>query len=394
MQQIDKYEALEELAPLLQRTIKAVRGIAPYNSVMILTIRLKLVLSFFKMKKADFEQRAEVLGIHSMRVIQSSHPSAFQDETQVIEEIITFLATRMIQRGDFNQLIDALVGINLPFATFFISECYRRMNASTSYNETFQRTLELLSKLDKHPLKYIVDGSSPRACTLLNTHRLSDHDHPIIGMVWDDNTVTDSDGQIRSVDEYLNKVTPRKTGLTRLLYENFTDNLIQSDFIDSSSAENHETAVEKLAEHVQAVEPSSENSEAVEQAEAIMLNDNVCSKKKSHGHSENIKKKIHQDLSRVCPIRGCDRIIKHYSSNASRHIKEFHGQQLNGKWVLKRYKCTECNEKNIVKLAKRPDNLKPHYERCHQDQTFSTMPEYIPLEKPLEYKEEYDDETL
>lgn len=197
------------------------------------------------MKKADFEQRAEVLGIHSMRAIQSSHPSAFQNETQVIEEIITFLASRMIQRGDFNQLIDALVGINLPFATFFISECYKRMNASTSYNETFQSTLELLSKLYKHPIKYIIDGSSPRACTLLNTHsdneqereilramrksenthRLSDQsDHPIIGMVLDDNTVIDSDGQIRSVDEYLNKVTPRKTGLTRLLYENFTEN--------------------------------------------------------------------------------------------------------------------------------------------------------------------------
>lgn len=123
-----------------------------------------------------------------------------------------------------------------------------------------------------------------------------------------------------------------------------------------------------------------------------MLKDNG---KKALGHSRNMKKNIHQDLSRVCPIRGCDRIIKHYSRNASRHIKEFHGQNLNGKWVLKRYKCTKCNKKNIVKLAKRPDNLKPHYERlderCHQDQEFSTMPEYIPLEEPLEYKEEYDD---
>lgn len=90
--------------------------------------------------------------------------------------------------------------------------------------------------------------------------------------------------------------------------------------------------------------------------------------------------------TKICPIVGCDREIRHYSANKARHIKEFHGQIYNGNWVLKRVKCGECEKKNISKTAKRKESLILHFNKDHPNEKLNIITVYIPTGPP-KYKE-------
>lgn len=369
---------------------------------MDLTLKLAQLLS---RKGGEFQERAEELFVSALKLFKVKktsipctlfeYESAAHHDSQnsLIEEGVAILGSKFLLQNAFQECIKTLGDIQLPMATFFLSECYRRLNIPGTPKKNRQanfdraaqfhnRTIELLAQSncsENHPLKCIVNTTNPfnevfeqvaapiapRKIEFDDTNeaKASLVDSTIIGLVLNDDTVIDSNGEQNTLDHYINKVTPHHESAD--LYENFhVNNEIEMNDIG---------AMDDIG------------SMAVCHNETELHNESFNFESLHGTHSQKAIK-----ASRVCPIRGCDRIIKHYSRNASRHIKEFHGEKLNGKWVLKRYKCAACNKKNIVKLAKRPENLKPHFERYHENETPSAMPEYLPLELPLEFKEEFE----
>lgn len=91
------------------------------------------------------------------------------EDKAVLDELITFMATKMILRGEFNHLIDHLIGLNSPYASYFLFECYRRLsdNSTTPKKKQkcfkekasmyFRRCSESLESFSNHPLKWMLN---------------------------------------------------------------------------------------------------------------------------------------------------------------------------------------------------------------------------------------------
>lgn len=86
----------------------------------------------------------------------------------LLENAIVFLAQRYFQKNKFSEFIEILSGIDLPFATYFIAECYKNLNElptpkkkqainTTKQNYYLKKTIELLKPIQFHPLMYIVN---------------------------------------------------------------------------------------------------------------------------------------------------------------------------------------------------------------------------------------------
>lgn len=100
-----------------------------------------------------------------------------KETNNLAEEAITFLASRYFKNSEFEECIEDLSGIKLPFATYFQAEAYRKMTELSNTpkknkrayidkaREYLSQTIELLDapNVDKnHPLKAIVDGDIKR----------------------------------------------------------------------------------------------------------------------------------------------------------------------------------------------------------------------------------------
>lgn len=186
--------------------INAVRGMSGTKMESFIACKLGQIcvkrsqMSSNKESVAAYENRAENLFIFGLKIFQTDvrnedalfqlNGSDFQNEKKnLAEEAITFLCAKLFEKNAFMEIIDILQGIQLPFSYFFLSECYRKMNEipgtpkkSQRSNENralkyYNETLELLSKVDSHPLKYIIDA---RACTLLNTHSDNEQEREIL----------------------------------------------------------------------------------------------------------------------------------------------------------------------------------------------------------------------
>lgn len=195
---------MAELRATLQHGIEAVRGISgPKIDVIIL---LKLAQIFYKRSQESsklaernfLEARTEALFKYSLFLIrvQTSGRSSYdsfrklfkynsggsQQEVeneidQLTEEAITFLAGRYFKNNEYEECIEDLSGIKLPFATYFQAEAYRKIIELSNTPKKNKRaylekardcltqTLDLLNKpnIDKnHPLKSIVDTDIKR----------------------------------------------------------------------------------------------------------------------------------------------------------------------------------------------------------------------------------------
>lgn len=215
-----------------------------------------------------------------------------------------------------------------------------------------------------------------------------------------DNVVVDSAGREISIECYINNVTPQhqlENESAREVYENFgaefvndvdSEYALYQESSQSKQIDNHDATLQNFegSEHSNGIPPQElireeSKSSCTFQVQPTSTQTDSCSsrrKRKASGKNSD---------EQECPIVGCDRKIKHYWKNKSRHIQEFHGQQLeNGKWVLKRYKCRECYKCKIEKIVKRPNNLDSHYKNYHPGKKLSTLNAFIDLDGPLQYK--------
>lgn len=241
---------MAELRATLQHGIEAIRGVG--NPKMDLIILLKLGQLFSKraqqstksIERAFFEDRSEVLfkfALYMLRMQNSSRStepyrrlfkypignSYFEIDAEVnnlAEEAITFLAGRYFKKNAYEECIEDLSGIKLPFATYFQAESYRKM---TEFSDTpkknkrifldkareyLKQTLELLDgpNVDKnHPLKSIVDEDIKR---LQNETRKLETNQTLTDSFVSANGRSDLDDTNERLDRHIEVVTPVPQG--------------------------------------------------------------------------------------------------------------------------------------------------------------------------------------
>lgn len=242
-----------------------------------------------------------------------------------------------------------------------------------------------------------------------------------IGMLVD-GEVIDSTGQLHSVDRYINKITPIHCS------SEFEIGSHQQMEPDSTSEHTYDEEAQKNScdtffieagggsvsddQNCEITSNQSNNDQLEtnmdEQASNLTVGSSVepprqlRKRRNANTNSQKAKRKpqttklvINDDMPPdqpklegiICPIVGCDRIIKH-DSNKSRHIKQFHGEMHNGKWVLKRYLCGVCIKNGKRKIAKRKENLLSHFRKEHPDIEYSVVSNNTILNGPPVYKNE------
>ncbi|KAJ6635177.1 E3 SUMO-protein ligase RanBP2 [Pseudolycoriella hygida] len=186
---------LAEIRQQLQYGIEAVRGVG--GPKMDTIICLKLGQIFLKrtqnsskvVERGFLEARAMALfkfGLHMIktqngRTIESrlfkyatGHDvESERDVDNLAEEAIAHIASHYFKSNDYEGCIDELTNVQLPYATYFISKAYRRMEESNQtpkknkriyidkVNEYLQQTLSLLDRLNadqKHDLRGMVQS--------------------------------------------------------------------------------------------------------------------------------------------------------------------------------------------------------------------------------------------
>lgn len=196
-------DELAELRATLQYGIEAVRGFGGPRMDLIILLKLGQWLyqraqdTTKTVERGFLEARIEALFKYSLSMLRmqsDSHSSVpfrrlfkyatannlYEIDMEInalAEEAITFLADRYFKNKDYEECIEDLAGIRLPFATYFQAESYRKMTelANTTKKskrayldrarECLLQTLDLLDapNVDKnHPLKSIVNEDIKR----------------------------------------------------------------------------------------------------------------------------------------------------------------------------------------------------------------------------------------
>lgn len=204
---------LSEVRATLQYGIEAVRGVG--GPKMDLLICLKLGQFFVSRTqqpavrstdKIYLESRAEALfkfALHMLRMKNSGSlgqfrplfkytaQNAFETDCAInaaAEEAVTFVASRYFQAGEYQECIDELQNIQLPFATYFLAESYRKLGQATNTpkknqrvhiekaKDYLQQTLELLDHphVDKnHALRSIIHDDLKSLHQQISKHEVS-----------------------------------------------------------------------------------------------------------------------------------------------------------------------------------------------------------------------------
>lgn len=206
---------LAELRATLQYGIEAVRGISGPKMDLIIILRLGKMFgtraqdASKPIEKTFLEARAitlykyglMMLKLHNKGVLEpfrklfkftNGNNAAIEREmNSLAEEAVSMLASRYFKAGDYEECIEEFAGIQLPYATYYQAEAYRKLDESNKTpkktkkfysdkaKDCLDQTLQLLSfSNDKnHPLKSIVQSEMKRTQyndTLSNNEHLND----------------------------------------------------------------------------------------------------------------------------------------------------------------------------------------------------------------------------
>lgn len=195
-------DELAELRATLQFGIEAVRGVASPRVDVIVLLKLGQILAKRAqgtsklVEKTAIEARVESIYKYSLYMIRMhsngrsttdpfrrifKYPlggqSIEKEQNELTEEAIAFLADRYFRNHDFEECIEDLSGIRLPFATYFQAEACRKITELSNTSKKDKRvylekakdylnqTVDLLDgiNVDKnHPLKSIVHSDFKR----------------------------------------------------------------------------------------------------------------------------------------------------------------------------------------------------------------------------------------
>ncbi|XP_036335506.1 E3 SUMO-protein ligase RanBP2-like [Rhagoletis pomonella] len=186
---------LAELRANLQFGIEAVRGVNGPKIDMIIVFKLGQIFvaraqDIVKpVEKAFLEARAENIYKYGLNMVKMNNKGVLEPfrkyfkyakaNTSVVErevsnaaeDAVSYLASRYFKKAEYEDLIDELAGIQLPFATYLQAEAYRKLDeanktpkkAKRMYldhaSECLNQTLNLLKNTETnpdHPLNSII----------------------------------------------------------------------------------------------------------------------------------------------------------------------------------------------------------------------------------------------
>lgn len=187
---------LSAIRTKLQIGIEAVRGVNGPKCDLFIMLKIANIfahrfeeISNRSMEKSLIEARTESLykfainmyKLHRKNVLEpfrkffrypNNNNSATEREiNDLVELAVNFLASRMLDKGNYDECVDLLNGIPLPFAAYFQSKAYRHMDEFTNTprkakhlhqeksRECLTRTLALLKDPlidNSHPLNSVV----------------------------------------------------------------------------------------------------------------------------------------------------------------------------------------------------------------------------------------------
>lgn len=375
----------------VQRGINTVRGLDSTRIDLMISLRLGHVFSKMGQNTTSepmFEQRSLAFFSSALAILQANDTSCTknylfeeiavksEEKDKLLDEAVTCVCAKLVKENMLEHCIDTIGNLENPFAFYFLSHCNKKLNEDSGKVDYLKRAEKWAKKLKNWSQTNQRDNDHP----LISLMNYSPESTPIIGMLIDD-SVIDSNNEVISIDAFINKVTPQKCDYMKLLHAP-----IQCPDVDSAS---------------EGMEPATSTNHMKNLYEEFC---NTLSEESATHELGNEIKSVHEPTTsscetqiasrpNECPVVGCNRIIKHFPRNSKRHIKEHHGERLrNGKWALKRYQCADCREKKIKKIAKRPSNLTQHYKSFHPGKELATVPHFIYLESPLQFKNEYEAE--
>lgn len=165
------------------------------------------------------------------------------------EEAVTFVASRYFQTGEYQECIDELQNIQLPFATYFLAESYRKLGQASNTpkknqrghvekaKEYLQQTLELLDHphVDKnHALRSLVHDDLKSLQHQLSKHEVSfsNGNHLVEKDSLNDSTLSAS-GRSRTVREARSVEQPKFDELKMMMTKMMeTLSIVQDDVLD------------------------------------------------------------------------------------------------------------------------------------------------------------------
>lgn len=183
----------------LQYGIEVIRGIGSPRCDLIIFLKLGDIFSRraqqqkSPVEKQFLEERAcnfykyglQMLKMQNKGNLEAfrkffTYPASTQNDKEInllSEDALKFLAGRYFKNEEFEECIEEFTGLQLPFATYFQAEAYRRLDESTKTpkkskvlykekaEEYYSLTSDLLSSsnIDRnHPLRSILDSDSRR----------------------------------------------------------------------------------------------------------------------------------------------------------------------------------------------------------------------------------------
>lgn len=186
---------LAELRANLQYGIEAVRGINGPKIDMIIVFKLGQIFvaraqDIVKpIEKGFLEARAENIYKYGLNMVKMNNKGVLEPfrkyfkyakaKTSVVEreisnaaeDAVSYLASRYFKKAEYEELIEELTGVQLPFATYLQAEAYRKLDeanktpkkAKRMYldraSECLNQTLNLLKNTEtnpEHPLNSII----------------------------------------------------------------------------------------------------------------------------------------------------------------------------------------------------------------------------------------------
>ncbi|XP_055847876.1 E3 SUMO-protein ligase RanBP2 [Episyrphus balteatus] len=186
---------LAEIRATLQYGIEAVRGINGPKIDMLIVFKLgkifenRAIDANKPVEKGMLEARAQNLYKYGLNMIKMNNKGVLEpfkryfkyadvkssseerEISKLAEEAVTFLATKYFKKSEYEDLIEELSGIQLPFATYFQSEAYRKLDEAMKTpkknkraylekaSECLNQTLQLLKSTQvdpNHPLNAVI----------------------------------------------------------------------------------------------------------------------------------------------------------------------------------------------------------------------------------------------
>ncbi|XP_037949659.1 E3 SUMO-protein ligase RanBP2-like isoform X2 [Teleopsis dalmanni] len=298
-------EKTTELRSALQFGLEAVRGVSGPKVDMLIFFKLgQILISRCEhlskpVDKGLIEVRAEQIYKYGLEMLKLNekcvlepfrkyfkyanlHTSEVERAlNSAAEEAVKYLATRYFQKAEYEEFIEEIKGVQLPFATYFQAEAYRKLDESSktpkkqkrlyleSATDYLNQTEELLKKSNinpNHPLNAIINGEIKRLQQVSALYLNESVSFSNIGQHNNSSTYEDAHGELTNFSLNMNAALNRSQRDTEVdsLIKQMASTLtfLKDEIVDSIKPEliSMRSEVANMKEKISAMEETMKKS--------------------------------------------------------------------------------------------------------------------------------------